>query len=536
MGNKASSSSSNKKQERPTAARVSKQAPPSSKVKKPASSSVSPLSHKIKKDSQLMDHVTASLKAPNSTDVWQDFEKVELIAKGSTCQVWTVQRNKSKMPTTTTKAAPHSLYALKEISKQDMTPEIVEEMRNEVAILRSLDHPNILRVYDWYETPTHSYMVMEYCSGGNLLSSDRCPYTEPQVAQVMIQVLGAMVYIHKRGIAHRDVKPENIVYAHKGEEAPPKLIDFGLSKQSMGHGQPLNMKCRVGTLLCMSPEVIRGKYTNKADIWSVGTVAYTLLSNTRPFDGSTDREIINNILDYGKYKPMQGPVWNEVSDLAKDFCAKLMTYNPDKRPTAKEALAHAWLRKYKSTTRITKGSSQESKNTTNTMNSIHSALLDLSRDENLGIFEGIVAMMAAYQTPNESLQEYRDAFVEMDPTNSGTITNWQFRAALQKGPCNLDETTMKKIFQKIDLDNNGSINYTEFLALALLAQGGFDQDEISAVFSKIDIHGNGFISREDLCSVLGPYCAGSTCDETVASILARYGSDKDGKFCNGSRV
>ena len=96
--------------------------------------------------------------------------------------------------------------------------------------------------------------------------------------------------------------------------------------------------------MSMSPEVLRGQYTSKADIWSMGTIAYVLLSGTRPFEASTNRELQANILD-GKYAPMTGGAWDKVSTEAKEFCQLLLTYNDTERPDAKQALSHPWLRR-----------------------------------------------------------------------------------------------------------------------------------------------------------------------------------------------
>lgn len=310
----------------------------------------------------------------------------------------------------------------------------------------------------------------------------------------------------------------NIVYERQGGE--PKIIDFGLSKQHIT--RETLMKCRVGTLLCMSPEVLRGQYTSKADVWSIGTIAYTLISGKRPFGGENNREIANQILDGKPYSMQRSVAWKNISADAKEFVQWLMTHNPEKRPSATKALTHPWLRRM--SRRLP--SDDNTTSGTDALSRVHNALLIASGSS---AFDKLVAMMIAYETPSAALEEYREAFETMDPAHTGSIKYFQFRSALKKSQCNLSESDMKQIFQGMDIDESGAVDYTEFLALALLAQGRFEEDQMAKAFHKLDVDKNGTITKEDLCKVLGKQCCTVNCDNVVQIVMEKYDADHDGK-------
>lgn len=121
-------------------------------------------------------------------------------------------------------------YALKCIQLRLVQKIYLDELRNEIEVLRSLDHPNIVKAYEVYETPRNIYVLMEYCSGGDLYS--RSPYTESAAASLMAQLASAIAHMHKHNVVHRDLKCENIMFESKEDPmARIKVLDFGLSKK-----------------------------------------------------------------------------------------------------------------------------------------------------------------------------------------------------------------------------------------------------------------------------------------------------------------
>lgn len=174
------------------------------------------------------------------------------------------------------------IYALKSIHLNRVTDEtFLDELRNEIEILKTLDHPHIVRPIETFEHRNQLFMVMECCSGGDLYSRD--PYTEEQAARIINSILSAVSYMHEHTIVHRDLKYENILFVNNSPHAEIKIIDFGLSKKYIAACPTLSEG--VGTIYTIAPEVLIGSYNSQADLWSIGVIAFMLLSSQMPFYG-----------------------------------------------------------------------------------------------------------------------------------------------------------------------------------------------------------------------------------------------------------
>jgi hypothetical protein len=166
------------------------------------------------------------------------------------------------------------------------TEDDLHQLREEIFIMCQLDHPNIVRLEEVYESHSEIFLVQELCSGGELFDRlDEQPdyhYGEKQCARIIKQLLSAVRYIHSKGIIHRDLKLENFLFTTTSPDSELKLIDFGLSKH-FTHGQQHNDA--VGTPYTVAPEVLRGSYDEKCDVWAIGVITYLLLSGDPPFGG-----------------------------------------------------------------------------------------------------------------------------------------------------------------------------------------------------------------------------------------------------------
>eukprot|EP00586_Coscinodiscus_wailesii_P000638 CAMPEP_0172481962 /NCGR_PEP_ID=MMETSP1066-20121228/8186_1 /TAXON_ID=671091 /ORGANISM="Coscinodiscus wailesii, Strain CCMP2513" /LENGTH=220 /DNA_ID=CAMNT_0013244759 /DNA_START=138 /DNA_END=797 /DNA_ORIENTATION=+ len=138
------------------------------------------------------------------------------------------------------------------------------ELQNEITILKSLDHPNIVKIMETYDYKKKLYVVMELCSGGDLYARD--PYTEKDAIKIVKQILSAVAYMHQLNIIHRDLKYENILFKNDSPDADIKVIDFGLSTKFIQKGA-VSFDEHVGTIYSMAPEVFEGLYDSKVDIW-----------------------------------------------------------------------------------------------------------------------------------------------------------------------------------------------------------------------------------------------------------------------------
>lgn len=158
---------------------------------------------------------------------------------------------------------------------------------NEINILRELDHPNIVKMYEFFEDEKRYYIVTEICKGGELFDEiiARGKFTEKDAAVLMKQVLSCVNYCHKNHIVHRDLKPENILLEQNKDFDQIKIIDFGTS---LLFDSAKSLDEKLGTPYYIAPEVLNKKYNEKCDIWSCGVIVYILLSGMPPFNGQSD--------------------------------------------------------------------------------------------------------------------------------------------------------------------------------------------------------------------------------------------------------
>ena len=238
-------------------------------------------------------------------------------------------------------------FAVKSTRLLELKAWQIAELRQEIAVQRSLSHPNIARVYESYEEDEYLHIVMELCKGGSLVGRfDRQEFSEPEAATVIEKMLSAVTYLHQHGVVHRDLKLDNFVYEDRGDDAELKMIDFGYAFEVGTAEHPTeDMSERLGTLSYMAPELVGPKrvvYDSSVDMWAIGVTAHVLLSGHKPFR-NTDRnmrkwEICNKKLRF------DGPGWRFVSDHGKDFVKRLLRREPQQRMNGLEASRHPWIR------------------------------------------------------------------------------------------------------------------------------------------------------------------------------------------------
>merc|ERR1711953_1230553 len=231
------------------------------------------------------------------------------------------------------------MYAIKVIDKKALKGK-EDSLENEIRVLRRLDHPNVVKLLEAYESRTCVYLVMELVTGGELFDRivEKGSYTEKDAVDLIKQVLSAVAYMHSEGVVHRDLKPENLLYHSSDEDSKIMISDFGLSK--MEDSGIMATAC--GTPGYVAPEVLAQKPYGKAvDVWSIGVISYILLCGYPPFYDENDANLFAQILK-GEFE-FDSPYWDDISLEAKEFIRKLMCVDVDKRLTCEEALEHAWI-------------------------------------------------------------------------------------------------------------------------------------------------------------------------------------------------
>lgn len=233
----------------------------------------------------------------------------------------------------------------------------VRRVRNEVDIGTHLGPSlNVAYFYGGYESPSAVDLVVELCTGGTLwdkIKERGGQYTERDAARLVRELLRTVAQCHASGVMMRDIKPENFLFATADPDAPLKAIDFGISV-FLEPGQTVDL--RAGTPIYIAPEVLKCKYTRNADLWSVGIVAYQLLTGRLPFSGEEGDEVAEEYMSKQVYNnkdvfravlyadlDFESPPWDVLSSGAKELVQSLLQRDPEARPTAEQALAHPWL-------------------------------------------------------------------------------------------------------------------------------------------------------------------------------------------------
>lgn len=157
-------------------------------------------------------------------DIWNHYEQGDQIGKGMTGGVWVITHKKTG-----------AQYAMKSIILNRMKRELLEDLRNEIELLKQCDHPNIIKLYEYYEDEYRIYLVLELCTGGELYErlADQSTrhYGEKEAARLVSKMLSAICYCHRKNISHRDLKLENFIFENEEADSNIKLIDFGLSRK-----------------------------------------------------------------------------------------------------------------------------------------------------------------------------------------------------------------------------------------------------------------------------------------------------------------
>ncbi|KAM8975113.1 calcium/calmodulin-dependent protein kinase type 1G isoform 2-T2 [Pelodytes ibericus] len=262
-----------------------------------------------------------------TNNIRDTFVFMEVLGSGAFSEVFLVKQR-----------ATGQHFALKCIKKVNSSRD--RSLENEIAVLKKINHDNIVTLEDIYESSSHFYLVMQLVSGGELFDRilERGVYTEKDASNVIRQVLSAVLYLHDNGIVHRDLKPENLLYLTTEENAKIMITDFGLSK--MEESGIMSTAC--GTPGYVAPEVLAQKpYSKAVDCWSIGVITYILLCGYPPFYEETESRLFEKIRE-GTFE-FESPFWDDISKSAKDFISCLLEKDPKKRYNCENALMHPWI-------------------------------------------------------------------------------------------------------------------------------------------------------------------------------------------------
>ena len=378
-------------------------------------------------------------------------------------------------------------YAIKTLKKDYFNKHILDSIEREVDILRSLDHPNIVKYFETYEDDHFIHIVMEYIPGDNLFklitNKKYFKFTEKEICQLITCLLKAVLFLHHNNIVHRDIKPENILFSVPGDFNALKLIDFGLSIQKNAK----NENRRVGTPYYMSPEMIHGNFVYESDMWSIGVILFIMVTGKQPFRAHDKEGVFEKILN-GKYdkKSLEK---SKCSIELKDLIKKTLVKDYKKRISVESALQHKWFSLF-----------EDNKNN---FQVIDQDILDsLQNFQYTNILQKETFYYLAKLSNDKEILKLKKAFEIIDKDNSGEIEYEEIPKIFEDLGIQASEQELKNIFNSLDFHCDGKVNYSEFLAGTISSLKIYKDDKLFSAFKYFDVNDEGYITSESILSAL----------------------------------
>ena len=458
------------------------------------------------------------------------------------------------------KSNPETIRAIKIIPKKLLIEGVdSSKLLDEILILKNIDHPNIMKLYEFFEDNENCYMVSEFCDQGDLLQKlDKLNYMNEIVVKfLMEQILSAIAYLHSKGVIHGDIKLENVMLYTTTKETPKqsftiinktldksqslqkeieesftneneklktqpsnksiqminnmlnyeiKLIDFGCSKIFTKRGE--RKSGIIGTSSYCSPEVIDNLYDERCDEWSCGVLMYLLLCGEFPFEGETEEEVFKKVKKCEfDFSP---PHFRRISKNCKDLIKKLLEPKIQKRIKAIDALKHPFF-----TESFNPDAALKKKD-----NSIIEKLFNLTVPKSQ-FHRAILSYMSSNYLSKDEEKKLRTVFRYIDYNDKSYLTKGKIKKALKEFGKDFTEEDIENIVKALDANKNGAIEYHEFIQGVCDKISLFNDFNLKNIFNIID-HGNkGYITSEDIKNFVFPNKTFK--EEAISAYLNQFG-------------
>jgi len=365
----------------------------------------------------------------------------------------------------------------------------VEDIEKEILVMRQVDHPHIVRLFEWYEDSNRIYLVMEALKGGTLrdvvleFQKQRRGLREEWVRSVVCQCTEALAYCHGLRLIHKDLKDENIMLLQQDPNYSKPfaiIIDLGIAEM-FSIADPVGREIG-GTPATMAPEVWRGSFGPKCDVWSMGCLLFEMLAGTLPFMAKVMEPSVWITLH------KKGPDLSLLkgSKSGKELCRLMLTFSEDKRPSMADCLHHEWFA-------LEKRSLQTF--SPNQFVPIQSFYHEVALKRSL-------LLELASKLPMSKAGPIVDLFEAVDADKDGTLTLPELQVVFQQMGM-ADEKLVKKIFKAMDVNKDGCLSFSEFAAAVLLLFKDLLDDRLHALFLEHDEDGNGTLDIHEAEEFLG---------------------------------
>ena len=414
--------------------------------------------------------------------------------------------------------------AMKIIKCRSSSKNHEKQISNEIEILKSLDHPNILKVYEFFCNRKTFFIINELCTGGELFDKiiEVKHFSESVAANIMRQIFSAIAFCHSQGVIHRDLKPENILIERQSEKHLEyfhiKIIDFGTCEILKNNKM---LKEQIGTSFYIAPDVLKNEYNEKCDLWSCGVIMYILLCGSPPFFGINEEEIYRKILTCNF--TFRHKIWNEISQEAKDLINRLLELDPKKRINANDALNHPWFKLFNCDTINNKKFNEKN------LISIIKNIYEFRAEQKLQ--QATLAFLVHNLSSQEEILELKEVFCFFDKNNDGRLTKQELHEGLNKiYNTNNIAYSLDSIMKTIDTDNNGFIEFEEFARASIDKEKLLTEKNLKIAFDLFDKDKSGGISCSELKYILGDY--NNKVKESVwRNMINEIDLNGDGQIC-----
>ena len=440
---------------------------------------------------------------------WNFYEELEELGSGFYGVVKKVRLIKN----------PEIIRAMKIIPEENIVQGEGASLIDEIEILKILEHPNIMKVYESFVYNHNYYIISELCDQGHLLSKlEKIGKMDQIVVKfLMDQIFNAVAYLHSMNILHGDLKLENVLlytaskrggrrftsinqdfnhdesltedinknfgkknYSNKSKKYitdmmnyEVKLIDFGCSKYFVKNKKKKKLSGIIGTSIYCSPEVVDNLYDENCDEWSCGVLMYILLCGEAPFYGETEEEIFDKVkkCDYS----FSNPAFKKVSKNCKDLIRKLLEPKKQYRIKAREALRHPFF-----TENFDPNSAMTENTDLNYLKQFINPIGYISK-----FHEAVIAFLCVNFISKDEENNLRKLFRYMDKEGKNSISKKELKQSLEEIDIKITDEELDKIFETVDENGTGFIEYQEFIRNACDIQALLSESNLKNVFNTI---------------------------------------------------
>ena len=426
---------------------------------------------------------TSNLKIVSNDPIFDSYKIIEKSKDENGDQIFKVQHKATK-----------KIRGLKIVQKDMLKYQVDKTELNEISIMKVLDHPNVIKTFEFRKDKKNFYIVTEYLSGADLYDqiTKLVKYSEKDISKIMEQLLYVLSYLHSKNIVYRDLRPSNIsLIIDENGELELKLSEFGAAC-FIGNDY---LTDQIGSPYYMAPEVVNKSYDQQCDIWSAGVILYVLLSGKFPFEGATDEDTKKAIMR-GKFE-VSSDVWKSVSKEGRAFVMKLLEYDPEKRYSAEEALKDEWFQKEINEKKMTEN---ELRGPLENIRNFH---------QRPKLVQSIVAFLSHHMASSSDELKAKHLFRELDINRDGKLSYAEMRKGyethfkkLMEGTKNA-EVEFDLWISSMDQDKNGYIDYDEFLRGTIGIDSLLKEKNLRMAFDFYDKDNSGYLSTTELKEALG---------------------------------